>query len=117
MNERIEIERDRNIPGAKREKRNGGIDEYLEEEGSDGEEREGNTVGKDGERKRVEDCRNEENDESLAVEKRRHHGKCSKPELGFTREDEANYRKKKKKVVGLSFFSHAKLILSIPSRE
>lgn len=61
-------------------------------------------MGEERERKRVEDCRNEEeNDESLAVEKRRRHGKCSKPELGFTREDEANYRKKKKKVVGLSF--------------
>lgn len=61
-------------------------------------------MGEERERKRVENCRNEEeNDESLAVEKRCRHGKCSKPELGFTREDEANYRKKKK-VVGLSFF-------------
>jgi len=61
-------------------------------------------VGEKRERKRVEDCRNEEeNDESLAVEKRRRHGKRYKPELGFTREDEANYRKKKNKVVGLSF--------------
>lgn len=60
-------------------------------------------MGEERERKRVENCRNEEeNDESLAVEKRRRHGKCSKPELGFTREDEPNYRKKKK-VVGLSF--------------
>jgi len=77
---------DRKVPGAEKRRGIGRVERDFEGEGGEGEERESDAMEEEREREGIEEYADEKHrHRSLAVQKRRRHGRTP-PESGFTRE-------------------------------